>query len=658
MSTQARRSYEFGPFLVDAAERRLLREEQPIQLPPKVFDTLLALVSNGGHLLTKDELLRTVWRGTFVEENNLTQNISHLRKVLGDDNGYRYIETVPRIGYRFAAGVREILDDDEEMVVENRTRLQVVVREEESEEEGETRGHGDRETRRHRDSETRRARDLYLPASPRLRVAVSLLAVAVVIGLTAVLIVLVNRAGKREALTAKPTAFKSVAVLPFKIIGESSDGDYLSVGMADTLIAKLSHVKQLNLRPISAVHRFTGLGQDPIAAGRTLGVDAVLDGRIQRANGRLRVTVELLSVRDGAVLWTETLDEYTADIFTLQDKIAARVVASLHSALTTEERTLLAKRYTTNPQAYEAYLKGRFFWNKRTGDDFKKAIEYFEQAIRIAPNYAQAYAGLADSFAFMDADRARAKAALMKALELDDTLAEAHTSLALNMLAEWKWPEAGREFRRAVELNPNYAAARHWYAYYFAAVGDMENALAEIRRAQELDPLSIIINTDAGQMFYYAQQYDRAIEQLRKAIEMDPSFVMAHVRLAEAYAQNGMGDEAIAEFQKVLSLPGGLNLTVGVIGYAYAVSGKRAEAVKMLGEWEGQIGRAPQRMGYPYWLATVHAALGERDRAFRWLDKAYEQHHAEMLLIKVEPRFNSLRGDARFADLLRRMNLA
>lgn len=617
MSRLPKYSYEFGPFRVDANERRLLREDRHLPLPPKIFDTLLALVSNSGHLLTKEELLQTVWQGAFVEENNLTQNISAIRRVIDDvSNGESYIETIPRIGYRFAPGVREVLDDGDEMVVENRTRLRVVVKEEESEEE-------DAETRRHGDAETRRSEDAPLVsvaprnrvtmslfgALPRLRVAVSLVAVAVAIGLAAVFIALLNRPGQREVSVAKPAAFKSVAVLPFKTIGGGAEDEYLGLGMTDTLIAKLSHVRQVEVRPFSAVHTLTGLGQDPIAVGRSLGVDAVLDGRIQRANGRVRVTVELFSVRDGTRLWTQTLDQESTSTFALQDAIAARIVSSLPAQLTQEESALVARHHTSSADAYEAYLKGRYCWNRRTRESFIQAVAYFQQAIALDSQYGLAYAGLADAYSFLN-EKAQAKVAAQKALELDETLAEAHTSLANIYLFEWNWTEAERAFKRAVELDPNYATAHHWYSYYFAAQGNMAQALHEIRRARDLDPLSLIINTDLGQMLYYARRYDEAIAQLRKTIDMEPTFVMTHYHLALAYTQQGRYQDASEAVQRFVELSRGDGV-LGVAGYLAAVSGRTDEALRIRKPLAGTALREPNLN----WLAAIDLALGKREQA-------------------------------------------
>jgi DNA-binding winged helix-turn-helix (wHTH) protein/TolB-like protein/Tfp pilus assembly protein PilF len=655
MSRQAKHFYEFGRFRVDEEEHRLLREGEAVPLPPKAFETLLALVRNSGHLLTKDELLQTVWPDTFVEENNLKQYISVLRKILGtNSDGNGYIETVARVGYRFAAGVQEVWDEGEAILVENQARYRIVVNQEEREEiEG--------------DEQMVEARPMpvALPEPQRRwELRHVLMAAVVLLGLAVVLLLLASRGGRNATNVGnKPIAFKSIAVLPFKSIGGNSDNEHLGLGMADTLIAKLSHIQRINIRPISAVYRFTDLEQDPLAAGRALGVDAVLDGRIQRADGRIRVTVELLSVSDGAVLWTETLDEESVDIFTLQDQIAGHVARSLPSALTSEERALLAKNYTTNPAAYDAYLRGRFFWNKRNEEGFTKAIEYFRQAIRVDPNYAQAHAGLADCYALLSEYSSvrpsettpRAKEAALKALELDDTLAEAHTSLAYVLANyEWDFPRAEREFKRAIELNPSYATTHQWYAELLLILRRFDEALVEIRQAQELDPLSLIVNGVAASILTHAGQYDQADELLQRTLELEPNFVAAHAYLAHVYEGKGMYEEALAELQKARDLTGS-RISIFNLARVYALWGKRSEARRELGE----LRELSKRQYVPaYDLAQIYALLGERDRAFEELQRSYEEHYRFLIFLNVDPSFDGLHSDPRFIALLRRMNLA
>ncbi|HEX8844485.1 MAG TPA: tetratricopeptide repeat protein [Pyrinomonadaceae bacterium] len=661
MSRQARHFYEFGPFRVDAAERRLLRDDQPVPLQPKDFDTLLALVSNSGHLLKKEELLKTVWPDSFVEENNLTQRISALRKALGGNGeDHTYIETIPRVGYRFAPGVREILDEDEGVIVENRTKYRIAVKEEEeSEEESETRGHGDAATRQLKGA-------LRLPASLRPRVAVSLLAGAALVGLVVALLLLMGKVEKRETSEGvKPAPFKSIAVLPFKQLGGEAGDEYFGLGMADVLITRLSNIRQIIVRPTSAVLKYSGQAHDPVAAGRELSVDSVLEGSVHRAGEQIRVTVRLVSVRDGAPLWAEKFDAKFTDIFKVQDSISEQVARALMLKLSSEEQVRLMRRYTENTEAYQAYLKGRYFWNKRTEEGFQKGIEYFQQAIDLDSNYALAHAGLADSYTLLvvygvlppRGAMTKARTAALRALEIDDKLAEAHTSLAhVKKWYEWDFfagPET--EYKRAIELNPNYATAYHWYGLHLAGMGRFDEAVAEMRRSLEIDPLSLISNANLGWILYVARQYDEAIEQLQKTLEMDPNFARARVYLGRVYLQKGMYAEAIRELQKAMTLLEGNNFVLAALGHAYGASGRRDEAQRVLDQLRE---RSKREYISAYDIARIYTGLGDKEQALRWLERAYEDKAAQLIWLKVDPQLDSLRSDLRFTDLLRRMNLA
>nr|MBA2703849.1 tetratricopeptide repeat protein [Blastocatellia bacterium] len=437
-------------------------------------------------------------------------------------------------------------------------------------------------------------------------------------------------------------------------------------GISDALINRLGNIRQVVVRPTNAVRKYTDPGQDPMVIGRELGVDTVLDGNIQRAGERVRVTAQLINVRNNAPLWSETFDEKFTDIFTVQDTISERVVQALTLTLTGEEKKLLTKRPTSNTEAYQAYLKGRYFWNKRTEEGYKRAIEYFEESIEKDPRYAQAYAGLADSYALLGSmgnavlprseAMPRAKLAAEKALLIDETLAEAHASLAFVLMHfEWDWPGAEREFKRAIELNPSYATAHHWYAYYLLARGRTDESLAEIKRAQEIDPLSLIINTDVGEMYFFARQYDRAIEQCQKTRELDPDFDLAVRLLGWTYLQKGMHEKAIAELQRAVSLSQGRRDSTALLGYAYGVVGKREEAKEVLSELK-EIGKRSY-VG-PFEIALIYTGLNEKDQAFAWLEKAYDERSGSLILLNADPALDGLRSDRRFADLVRRVGTA
>jgi serine/threonine-protein kinase len=472
------------------------------------------------------------------------------------------------------------------------------------------------------------------------------------------------------AETATRPAMKSIAVLPFKPLIAGSRDEALEMGMADTLITRLSNIKQIIVRPTSAVRKYGGLEQDPIAAGREQKVDAVLDGNIQKSGEQIRVTVRLVNVADGQQLWIDTFDEKFTDIFALQDSISERVAAALAVKLTGEETELVRKRYTNNPEAYQLYVRGRYLWNKRTAEALTKAIEYFNQAIEKDPNYALAYAGLADGYAVSPERSAAggmtfkqrseqflqmAKAAAQKALEIDEQLPEAHTTLASLAADNWDWAEADRLFKRAFELNPNYATAHQWYGEYLVHVGRLDEALQEFKRAQELDPTSLIINSLLGQTLYLERRYDEAIDQCQKTLEMDSNFINAHWMLGMAYEQKAMHEEAKSEFEKAVNLSGGATNLLALLGVSYARSGNESEAQNVLDKLNALI---KQKRAHPHDLAMIYTGLGDRDRAFEWLEKAYEDHSWVMLYLKVDPFFDPLRSDPRFADLLRRMGLA
>jgi DNA-binding winged helix-turn-helix (wHTH) protein/tetratricopeptide (TPR) repeat protein len=457
------------------------------------------------------------------------------------------------------------------------------------------------------------------------------------------------------------TAIRSIAVLPFKPLVTDSRDEMLELGMADTLITRLSGIKQIIVRPTSAVRKYGALDQDPIAAGREQRVDAVLDASIQRDGERIRVTVRIMNVADGSQLWAYTCDEQCTDIFAVQDAISEKVAEALAVKLTSEEKKLLTKRYTENTDAYGFYLKGRYYWNKRTDAGLKRAIEHFQQAIKIDPNYALAYAGLADCYnletiycgippkeAF-----AKGKAAAVKALELDDALAEAHNSLAcVKWTFEYDWVATDLMYKRAIQLDPNLTPARTYYAKFLSTLGRQDEAFAEIKRAQERDPVSFLVNWVLGELFHYARCHDQAIEQLLRTLDMDPNLLPARVLLGRAYEQKEMYKEAIAEFKMAVTISGEDLRIVALLAHAYALLGQRDKARRMLAELKEQSKRSYIS---PYNIAIIYVALGEKDKACEWLEKAYDERSLWMVFLKVDPRLDSLRSDPRFADMLRRV---
>ena len=457
-------------------------------------------------------------------------------------------------------------------------------------------------------------------------------------------------------------AIESIAVLPFQNRSTELDSEYLSDGLAESLIYRLSQLPSLKVSPTSTVFRYKGQEIDPIKVGQELGVSAVLSGRIVQRGDRLTISADLVDVRNNRLLWGEQYDRKLSDLLATQREIAREIVDKLKLKVSGEEK-VLAKHYTESNEAYQLYLKGRFYWNKRTVETNKKSIEYFNQAIEKDPSFALAYAGLADCYVIRinplqpREKMLKAKAAAIRALELDDSLSEAHTSLA-RVLAVYDWDSKGaeKEFKRAIELNPRNAIAHQWYGGYFEASGRHNESIAERKRACDLDPLSLNANSELGLAFYFARDYDQAIEQFQKTLELQPNFSLVDAFLPAAFEQKGKYDQAIAGFQNGIALKGSTELSflMSGLGHVYGVSGKKAEARALLDELKQM---SLQEYVPAESIALVYAGLGEKDQAFAWLEKAYGERSFGVAWLKVEPRWDSLRSDPRFADLLRRVGL-
>jgi len=483
------------------------------------------------------------------------------------------------------------------------------------------------------------------------------------VAFVAAIVVLVVAGIVYSSLTGRGKAIDSLAVLPFLNASGDPNTEYLSDGLTESIIYSSSKLPTLKVLPRSSVFRYKGKEIDPQTVGRELGVSAVMTRRVIQRGDDLSISAELIDVRDNRLIWGQQYNRKIAELLPLQEEIAGEISEKLRVRLTSEEKKQLARRYPENAEAYQLYLKGRYYWNKRTRDGYKKAVQQFEQAIEKDPSYALAYTGLADCYNVFSAygmlspkeSFPRAKAAATRALEIDDNLAEAHTSLAqFKYYYDWDWAGAESEFRRAIELNPNYATAHQWYAIALAAMGRMDEAMREIKRAQELDPLALIVNVNAGWIFYHARQYDQSIEQMRKSLDMDPNFARAHWAISEPLEQQQKYEEAIAELQKARQLDE-TPIMLALLGHVYAASGRRSEAQKIIDE----LNTLSKRMYVdPYFLAEIHTALGERDRAIQELERAYDEHSSWLLWLKVEPKFDSLRSDPRFANLVRRIGLA
>lgn len=577
--------YQFGPFCLDASQRVLLRDGRLVSLPPKAFSTLLALVLSRGHLVEKDMLMETVWPDEVVEESNLAQHIFMLRKALGETVGNtKYIETVPRRGYRFIASVTERRKEVAEVANDVSERLTPK-----------------------KDTDER----------------------------------LVDT--------------QSIAVLPFELLGSVPQDEYLGLGIADALITRLSNLKQVKVRPTSAVRN--AIRGDVIAAGRALKVATVLEGTIQKWDEYIRVTVQLVSIQDGVTLWAQRFDEKFTNIFAIEDSISEQAAAALTVKLTAQEHERLVKRYTNNTQAHQAYLKGRYFFEKRTREGVTKSIEYFELAIRTDPYDATAHAGLAECycslviFDLLSPKEAmpKAKEAALKALSIEPNLADAHAALGQSLLNEWEWAGVERQYKLAIELNANYARAHHYYAIYLRHMRRFEESLRESRIAQELDPISATLKAAAAGTLYCAGRYDEAIEELNRTLEFDANFALAHYWTARIYVQKAMYEEAITEFERTMSVFGKNPEMFAHLGYVYALSGRSEAAQKVLDELE----ELSKKEYVPsYYRAIVCVGLGRKEQAFKWLEKAYQEHDLNLIPLAVDPSLDSLRDNPRFTRLL------
>jgi len=635
-SMQPRRAVRFGVFEVDFAAGELrkhgirikLRGEQP-------FQVLSILLEHPGEVITREELCKKLWPAdTFVDfEHSLATAIGKIREALGDSaDNPRYIETLPRRGYRFIANVT-VLSADPLNKVQPATRD--IPRAED---------HGQVEL----------ASKAEVPKPQPWARAWKISAFALVPALVILMAWIVHSASRPSS------NIRSLAVLPLESLSGDASQDYFADGMTDELITDLGKISALRVISRTSVMPYKRVRKSLPQIARELSVDAVVEGTVLRSGEQVRITAQLIQASADKHLWAESYEGDLRDTLALQKKVARAIAEQIRINLTPQEQAVLKNVKVVNPEAYEAYLKGRYFWNKRTADGLKKAIDYFNQAIEKDPNYAQAYTGLADSYALLGdweygilAPKEafpRAKAAATKALELDNTLGEAHTSLAFSLdLFDWDWAAAEREFRRAIELNPGYATAHHWYAWHLSEMGRNREAIAEMRKAQNLDPLSLIISADVAEILLVAHSYDQAIEQSRKTIDMDPNFAVAHYELGQALVQKHMYKEAIAELQKAIELSGGSTTCTSNLAFAYAASGRRKEAVKILSDLKN---RSKQNASE---IALMYVGLDEKDQAMTWLEKAYEERFNPSILLR--PAFDPLRSDPRFQNLVRRIGL-
>jgi TolB-like protein/Flp pilus assembly protein TadD len=454
-----------------------------------------------------------------------------------------------------------------------------------------------------------------------------------------------------------------LAVLPLESLSGDASQDYFTDGMTDALIADLGQIGELRVISRTSVMTYKGVRKRLPEIARELNVDAVVEGTVLRSGERVRITAQLIKVPDERHLWAQSYEGDLQNTLALQNSVARAIAEQIQVTLNPVEEAALKKSKEVNPEAYEAYLKGRYFWNKRSGEGLRKAIDYFSHAIDTDPNYARAYSGLADSYALsgdweygiLSPEDAfpKARAAVTKALVLDDNLSEAHTSLAfIQDLYDWDWASAEKEYKRALALNPNYATAHHWYAWHLIVVGRNDEGIAELQRAESLDPLSLIISADLADALCIAHRFEESMQQSRKTIEMDPHFAVAHYQLGQALEQKHRYDEAIAEFRRAIELSGGNTTFQSNLANAYAASGRKEEATKIIEQLESGQSQASSTDAS---IALIYVGLGENDHAMIWLTKAYQARFNPSILMR--PAFDPLRPDPRFRDLLQRIGL-
>jgi TolB-like protein/DNA-binding winged helix-turn-helix (wHTH) protein/Flp pilus assembly protein TadD len=628
----------FGVFELDLRAGELRKRGLRVRLQQQPFQVLAMLLEHAGRVVLREELQKKLWPAdTFVDfDHGLNKAISKIREALGDSaESPRFVETVGRRGYRFLADVR----------VADTTPVRSP----------------ELATQPHPTADARDRRDLagtvavltdLLP--PRARKISLFVLVALLASLATWKLHSVNRASP---------AIRSLAVLPLESLSSDASQDYFADGMTDELISDLGQISALRVISRTSVMAYKHTRKPLPQIARELNVDAVVEGTVLRSGDQVRITAQLIEGSADRHVWSQSYQGELRDTLALQNNVARAIADQIRINVNPQEQAALGNVTVVNPAAYESYLKGRYFWNKRTADGLKVALAYFNEAVDEDSKYARAYSGLADTYALLgDWQYAvmtpkealpKAKAAAIKALELDSALGEAHNSLAFCLDGfDWDFDSAGKEFRRAIELNPGYATAHHWYAWHLALLRRYDEAIVEMRKAANVDPLSLIINADLAELLALAHSYDESIRQSRKTIDMDPNFGLAHNHLGQAYLQKHMNDEAVAELQEAVKLSGGSPTCIANLARAYAASGKRSEAVKLLSDLTK---RSIPGQSHASEIAVICASLGDTDQAIKWLEKGFEERFNPGVLLR--PGFDSLRSDPRFEDLVRRVGL-
>jgi DNA-binding winged helix-turn-helix (wHTH) protein/TolB-like protein len=638
MGQQTNGFYEFGSFRLDTAEHLLWQNGRTVPLTPKAYETLLVLIKQRGRVVEKDELMKEIWPDTFVEEANLAHNISLLRRALGERPGeQQYIQTVPKRGYRFVAGVREVADQNTGPILPERSEIQSVT--------GDTGIAGQNE-------KVAPAHIASPFARPIFKVIVSVF-----------LLSLLALVGVGLYLRSKPEqAVRSLAVLPFSNGSADPQLEYLSDGITASLINNLSQSPEMQVKSRTMAFHYKGQEANPQQVGRALGVSAIMTGKVVQQGDALIIQTDLVRVVDGLQIWGAQYIRKGSDIFAVQEEIARDIALKLRLKLVSADQKQRTKRYPANTEAYHCYLKGRHIMDKRSRETIAKSVGYFEQAIRLDPNYALAYADLSYAFvslSFLGARPAtevmpKAKESVAKALEIDEGLAEAHTTLGTIKYAfDWDWKGAEQELQRAIEIDPNYGDARRANAFYLTYLGRFSEALAEINRAVELEPVSVLFNRDVAQILWSARRYDEVIEQCHKTLDLDPNMRTVYGWLARAYEKKGLYEQAIEAYLNSAEVFSFGPESGAALNEAYAVSGWKGFWRLML---EMVKKRSKQRYVSPFLFAEIYVRLGEKEQALHWLEKTYQERLSAIVALNVNPMWDEFHSDPRFTALLRRAN--
>jgi len=625
----------FGPFEADLRSGELRKHGVRLKLQDQPFQVLALLLERAGDVVTREELRQRLWPAdTFVDfDTGLNSAVKKLRDVLADSADQpRYIETIPRRGYRFIA---PLVDASPATVPSSEPEIQEIA--------------------------SSQPASSVVPAAESFSFTRSRLlfgAAALLLLFVAVFLVYRNTG----AGGARRLAIKSLAVLPLKNLSGDASQEYLADGMTEALIGRLSQIHNIRVVSRTSVTRFKDTHSSVPEIARTLQVDAVVEGSVIRDGNRIRVHAQLIRAATDEHFWSEAYDRDLRDVLSLQSDVAQSIARKVEVTISGEEHARLSTARAVDPEAYEAYVKGRYYWNKRTADSMPKAALYFEQAISKDPGFGAAYSGLADcnsglawhGFMSPAAVLPKAYAAAQKAVEIDPQSAEAHASLALVLNHQWDWAGAEAEFKRALELNPQYANAHHWHGDYLSIQGRHDEALVEAKRALELDPLNLMIGTWVALRYYLARRYDGAIEQSRNTVDLDPNFAAAHLILGESYVQQGKHKEGLDELQKAASLSGGSPLYTAQVGVPLALAGEKKEALRVIRELRDI---STKRYVSPYGLAQIYATLNDKEQTYKWLETAYRDRAVWMSYLAVDPVFDSIRSEARFRDLLHRVGL-